>query len=35
MLPKSRRLDLRSLEIFRELGVSMALREAGRDLPLA
>ena len=35
VLPKSRGLDLRSMEIFRELGLSEALREAGRDLALA
>jgi len=35
MLPKSRGLDLRSMEIFRELGLSEALRAAGRDLALA
>lgn len=34
-LPKSRSLDLRSMEIFRELGLADALREAGRDLALA
>lgn len=34
-LPKSRSLDLRSMEIFRELKVNEALREAGRALALA
>ncbi len=35
ILPKARGLDLRSMEIFRELGLSEAIREAGRDLALA
>ncbi|MVN77568.1 FAD-binding protein [Hymenobacter sp. HMF4947] len=35
LLPKSRSLDLRSMEILRELGLSAAIREAGRALALA
>lgn len=35
LLPKARSLDVRSLEIFRELGLADALREAGRELALA
>ncbi len=35
ILPKARSLDLRSMEIFRELGLSEAIREAGRELALA
>ena len=35
ILPKSRSLDLRAMEVFRELGLSAALREAGRELALA
>ncbi|NML65298.1 FAD-binding protein [Hymenobacter sp. RP-2-7] len=32
ILPKARSLDVRSLEIFRELGLAEALRDAGRPL---
>ena len=35
ILPKARSLDLRSMELFRELKLSAALREAGRDLAAA
>jgi putative polyketide hydroxylase len=35
ILPKARSLDLRSMEIFRELGLAEALREAGRGLASA
>lgn len=35
LLPKARSLDVRSLEIFRELGLADAIREAGRELALA
>jgi putative polyketide hydroxylase len=34
-LPKARSLDVRSMEIFRELGLADAIREAGRELALA
>jgi putative polyketide hydroxylase len=35
LLPKARSLDVRSMEIFRELGLANVLREAGRELALA
>ena len=35
LLPKARSLDMRSMEIFRELGLAEAIREAGRELALA
>jgi putative polyketide hydroxylase len=35
LLPKARSLDVRSMEIFRELGLADAIREAGRERALA